>query len=184
MKSYDYSQRTGVIEIDWPEFAKLASQLVEKLASFQPEIVIGVARAGLFPATAVACMMRCEFFPVRITRRVNDQVVFSQPVWKTPAPDEVAGRRVVVIDEIADTGETLSLVADHLHNKRAASVTTACLVSHTWANPPPDVVAFTSDALIIFPWDRWVFMNGQWQPHPEIIAGLQVQNKPGWNKAA
>ena len=36
----------------------------------------------------------------------------TQPVWKIPVPQEVAGKVVVVVDEIADTGETLAMVAD------------------------------------------------------------------------
>jgi hypoxanthine phosphoribosyltransferase len=175
MKSYDYSHRKGVLEIDWLKFAELSAQLAEKVAPFQPETIIGVARAGLLPATTVACMLRCEFYPVRITRRVNDRAVYPQPVWKTPVPDEVAGRRVAVIDEIADTGETLALVVAGVQAKGAARVVTACLVSHTWARPQPDMVALRSDAFVIFPWDRQVFSDGQWQLHPEILSGLKTQ---------
>ena len=55
MKSYDYSQRKGVEEISWERFASLAATLAERLAVEEIEAVVGVARAGLFPATAVAC---------------------------------------------------------------------------------------------------------------------------------
>ncbi|MGD0749773.1 MAG: hypothetical protein ABSA23_00015 [Anaerolineales bacterium] len=54
MKSYDYSQRKGVQEIGWENFVKLAANLAERLAMEEIEVVVGIARAGLFPATAVA----------------------------------------------------------------------------------------------------------------------------------
>ena len=98
MKSYDYSQRKGVEEISWERFASLTATLAEGIALEEIEVVVGIARAGLFPATAVACALRKELFPVRITRRLNDLVTFQQPVWKVDVSKEVEGKIVAVID--------------------------------------------------------------------------------------
>ena len=175
MKSYDYAHRQGVLQISWADFGQLAMKLVELAAPTRPEIVLGIARAGLFPATALACMLGCELFPVRITRRLNDQVVYPKPVWKTPVPADVAGKTVLVVDEIADSGETLALVSQAALDLGAAQVSTACLTSHTWAKPMPQVVALLSDAFIIFPWDEQRYFDNQWQPTPEVVAGLRAQ---------
>jgi hypoxanthine phosphoribosyltransferase len=102
--------------------------------------------------------------------------VLKSPVWKVPVSPDVKGKVVGVVDEIADTGETLALVADSVRANGAARVVTACLANHTWASPAPDVSALVTDALIIFPWDRRVLMAGEWQPHPEIVAALRAQD--------
>jgi adenine/guanine phosphoribosyltransferase-like PRPP-binding protein len=68
MKSYDYAHRSGVRPLSWEDFAGLAARLAEQLAVYQPQAIVGVARAGLFPATAVACSLRRELFPARLTR--------------------------------------------------------------------------------------------------------------------
>jgi len=175
MKSYDYSHRKGVEEISWERFASLAATLAERLALEEIEAVVGIARAGLFPATAVACSLRKELFPVQITRRVNDVVTYQPPVWKVDVSKEVEGKVVAVIDEIADTGETLRLVAQRAREQGARNVLTACLVSHSWADPPPDQVALMTDALVIFPWDRQVYQDGKWQFHPELAEALKLQ---------
>jgi uncharacterized protein len=112
---------------------------------------------------------------VRLTRRVNDVAVFTSPVWKVLVSSEVSGQTVAVVDEIADTGETLAEVAEKVRQHGATHVVTATLVSHSWANPAPDYTALVSDEFVVFPWDRRVLVNGQWQPHPEIVAGLQAQ---------
>ena len=138
MQSYDYAHRTGVKEISWEEFAQLSMTLTEKLAARGIEVVVGIARAGLFPATAVACALRCEFFPIRLSRRVNDQVSFTHPVWRVDVSPVVEGKVVAVVDEIVDTGETLALVAERVKEMRAVEVVTASLVSHSWANPAAD----------------------------------------------
>ena len=110
-------------------------------------------------------------------RRLNDQITFQQPVWKVDVSKEVVGKSVAVIDEIADTGETLRLVAQRVREQGAARIITACLVSHSWAKPAPDQVALVTDALVIFPWDKQVYQDGKWQAHPELADALKLQNK-------
>jgi uncharacterized protein len=180
MQSYDYSQRKGIEDISWDNFAQLAATLAEQLARERIEIIIGIARAGLFPATAVACALRCEMYPTRITRRLNDQIIHKHPVWKVDVSSEVAGKIVAVVDEMADTGETLALVAERAKEKGASRVITASLMAHSWAKPMPDAVARVTDAFVIFPWDKRVYQDGKWQPHPEIEDALrhQQQTKP------
>jgi hypoxanthine phosphoribosyltransferase len=177
MKSYDYAHRVGVRHISWDDFASLARRLTELLEPYQPQVILGIARAGLFPATLVACSLRCEFFPIRLTRRVNDQVIHEQPVWKTPIPPEVTGRVVIVIDEIADTGKTLAIAADSARALGAVQVVTASLIRHSWAESSPQVAALVSDEFIIFPWDELVLDHGRWVTHPEIEAGIKAQTR-------
>jgi len=175
MKSYDYAQRKGVEEISWERFGLLARDLAEKLATRQIEMVIGISRAGLFPAAAVAAMLRREMYPVSITRRVEDVVTFDRPVWRSDVPSLVHGKRVAVVDEMADSGETLAIVAARALERDAAEVVRVALVSHTWAAPKPDISALVTDALVIFPWDREVYTENKWQTHPEIADALRKQ---------
>ncbi len=153
----------------------MSGKLTEELAARDVNAIVGVARAGLFPATAIACALRSELYPVRVTRRVNDEVVHSKPVWKVPVSDEVAGKTVAVVDEISDTGETLAIVSASVLAKGAKKVITCTLVCHQHARPRADVSAIVSDEFIVFPWDQRVFIEGQWQAHPEILAGLKAQ---------
>lgn len=178
MKSYDYAHRQGVLEISWDDFAALAHQLAEKLESYHVQAVVGIARAGLFPATAVACSLRTELYPARLTRRLNDKVIHDTPVWKTPISSEVTGKVVAVVDEIADSGQTLRMAAEAAHSLGAVQVVTASLVAHSWADPMPEACALVTDAFVIFPWDRQVLLDGKWQPHPDTAAALKLQNTP------
>jgi hypoxanthine phosphoribosyltransferase len=175
MKSYEYAHRQGVLSLTWEDFANLSACLAELLEPHHPEIVVGLARAGLFPATAVACSLRCELYPARLTRRLNDQVVRAMPDWLVPVSSAVAGKVVAVVDEMCDSGQTLAMAATMAQELRARQVITASLVSHTWADPAPQVVALVTDAFVIFPWDRQVRIDGAWRNHPEIEAGLQAQ---------
>ena len=177
MKSYNYANREGVKKISWQEFGTLSANLAEKLEVYKPQAIVGIARAGLFPATSAACYLRLELFPVRVTRRVNDLVVYKTPKWKVPVSSEVESKVVAVVDEIADSGETLKLVREQILAKGALKCITSSLVSHSWADPIPDVTVLVSDALIIFPWDREILKDGKWQMHPEIKAAIGSPSK-------
>jgi hypothetical protein len=49
------------------------------------------------------------------------------------------------------------------------------LYAHTWGADVPDYVALVSDALLLNPWDREIFKDGQFQFHPEYVGALAEQ---------
>jgi len=94
-----------------------------------------------------------------------------------PVTQDVAGKVVAVVDEIADTGETLALVADAVRANGAArrgdSVPGPSLVGQS----APGCLRARERCAGHFPWDRRVLIAGQWQPHPEIVAALKAQTQ-------
>ncbi|GIV95639.1 MAG: xanthine phosphoribosyltransferase [Herpetosiphonaceae bacterium] len=176
MQPYDYSQRRGVDHITWERFEALTRELALQIAPFTPDLILGIARGGLFPATLLSCLLRRELYPIRLTRRFQDQVVRRSPLWIMKPPDKVHGRRVLLIDEIADSGQTLAMAADEVRAMGAAEVRTATLYAHSWADPRPDYVALVSDALIINPWDREVLAGEGFVQHPELVEALEAQH--------
>ena len=112
-----------------------------------------------------------------MTRRVNDRVTFEHPVWKVDVSADVVGKVIAVVDEIADTGETLALVAERIKEIGAVQVVTTSLISHSWAQPAPEIVALVTDALVIFPWDQHIYKDGRWLLHPELKEALSFQDQ-------
>lgn len=167
-KSYQYESRDGIDRVTWDRFYRLARSLSEQLARRNVDVIIGVARAGLFPATAVACALRVEFYPVRLSRRDGDIVRYATPRWTVPPPDIPASKCVAVVDDMADSGETLQIACERVKASGAEEVVSVSLFAHTWANPMPDVVGDTTDALVAFPWDAEVLVDGAWTVHPEL----------------
>ena len=174
MRPYDHSRRSGIESISWERFEQLARILAEQVESFEPQIILGIARGGLFPATLLSFVLRRELYPIRLTRRFNNGMVHDKPTWIVRPPDKVGGRRILIVDEIVDSGRTIATAADEVRHMGASHVRTAALYAHTWAVPRPDYVALTSDALILSPWNREVLMEGQWTTHPELAAALRI----------
>ena len=181
MLSYDYAKRTGVATITWDRFGELCRDLAVRAAAYAPDAVVGIARGGWLPATVLACMLRCELYPMRLSRREGDRLVHETPQILLPPPAQVAGRRVLLVDEIADTGVTLALGVRTLKRAGAADLRTAVLVCHSWASPRPDFVALDTDAFVINPWEREIVEGGVVMPHPEAAIALAAAD-PGRRK--
>ena len=179
MRSADDARRAGIERISWERFEALVRQLALEIEAYELQIILGIARGGLFPATMLSFLLRRELYPVRLTRRLNDAVVSQEPTWLVRPPDKVRGRRVLIVDAIADSGQTLAMASDEVRRLGSSHVRTAVLYAHTWADPRPNYVGLTSDAFILNPWDREVLFNGQFVTHPELAAVLREGNAPG-----
>jgi hypoxanthine phosphoribosyltransferase len=180
ISSYDYKNRKGIKIISWTDFSDLTRNLAERLYKENIDVIIGIARAGLLPATTIACMLRKEMYPVRLTRRFHDEIITQEPEWKIKPPLHILENKIVcIIDEIADTGKTMTMVKSEAKNHNTKHIITASLISHSWANPKPDYTAMESDELIIFPWDYKIMMNGEWKIHPEIENAIKLQDNKG-----
>ena len=180
---YDYSHRQGVLPISWEDFHSLCKGLAQAVAPFRPEIILAIGRGGFYPGTLLAHILRVEIYPVRLTRRVEDVVKFKAPRWVVRPPSAIRGKRVLVVDEIASSGETIKEVRTKSLAQGARELRAAVLYAHTWGIEAADYIGLVSDALIINPWDREIFQDGQFVFHPEYVEALARQNLPpstGW----
>jgi uncharacterized protein len=172
---YDYENRSGLLPISWEDFHSLCKGLAAALASYQPEIILPIGRGGYYPGTLIAHLLQVEVYPIRLSRRINDIVTHTSPQWQLEPPAAVKGRRIVIVDEICATGETLQLAKQKALELGAASVRSVVLYAHTRNTDSPDYIGLISDALILNPWDREVYRDGAFHPHPEYVQAIQQQ---------
>ena len=170
MTSYDH-RHTGVTEITWARFGELCQELALAVAPYDPEVVVGIAKGGVLPGAVLASMLRREFYPVRLSRRHDDRIVRDQPVFLSPMPEAVAGKRVLLVDEISATGETLRLASEEALRLGAKEVRTATLFIHG-SSRRPDYFVLETDDLILNPWDHLVLEDGRFVVHPEYQGEL------------
>jgi len=148
---------TDVLELDWEFFGELCRVLAVKVAAsgYQPEIVVGIAKAGVIPGAIVASILRCDFYSLKISRDSAGERVRARPRIFSAAPAEAARNRVLIVDEICTSGETLRMATNALRQVQPAEIRTATsLVKH--GGHRPDFYALETEATVIFPWDRQV----------------------------
>jgi hypoxanthine phosphoribosyltransferase len=157
----------GVLEVDWPFFGEICRALALRVArEYQPEIVLGIAKAGVIPGVVVASIMQCEFSSMTVTRREDG----AAPVLVSGPPATIRGRRILVVDETCDTGSTMKLALHEVRALKPAEVLTA--VSFKTGEYTPDFHAFESESFIILPWDREIIQDGELVMRPDYAARL------------
>lgn len=77
----------------------------------------------------------------------------AQPMIYQSLPDSVKGEQVLLFDDVADTGGSLTFTVEHLKQRGVASVTTVALLKKPTSSFIPDFYAAETDAWIIFPWE-------------------------------
>jgi hypoxanthine phosphoribosyltransferase len=175
MPFYSYDNRQGILPISWNDFFSLCKSLALAAASYQPDIILGIARGGLYAATLLSHMLQAELYCIRITSRFQDRVVYDEPRWLVRPPPIVEGRKVLIVDEISATGKTLRMVEQEVRALGAGEIRSAVMYAHEQGKDAPDYIGVISDALILNPWDREIARDGQFVFHPEYVFALEKQ---------
>ncbi|KFU78975.1 hypothetical protein SAMN04489729_5485 [Amycolatopsis lurida] len=118
-------------ELTWELFGTASRELAQAVADdgFEPDLILSIARGGLFVAGALGYaldvknlhVMNVEFY-TGVDQRLD------LPVMLPPVPNvvDLTKKKVLVADDVADTGATLKLVrdfcADHVAEVRCAVV--------------------------------------------------------------
>jgi uncharacterized protein len=155
----------GVLEIEWPFFGELSRGLALKVArAYDPEIVIGIATAGVIPGAVIAAILGREFHSLVVSRKYKAATARQAPQVFGTAPREVRGHRVLIVDETCDSGDTMHLAVSAVLEAGAAEVRTA--VAFRTGNYAPDFHAIATESTIILPWDREILVDGELRPNP------------------
>ncbi|WP_280275022.1 phosphoribosyltransferase [Nocardia wallacei] len=143
-------------ELTWDLFGSASRELAEQVADdgFEPDLILSIARGGLFVAGALGYaldvknlhVMNVEFY-TGVDQRLD------LPVMLPPVPQAVdlAGARVLVADDVADTGATLKLVRDFCADK-VAEVRCAVIYQKPRSEVDCQYVWRRTDRWINFPW--------------------------------
>ncbi|MCI4343601.1 MAG: phosphoribosyltransferase [Thermoplasmata archaeon] len=165
----------------WSEVDRWADRLAEQVRSAVriPETLVGLTRGGWVPARLLSdrlgvkrvVSIRAQHWGVTAT---PDGVASLSEGLSGP----VAGERVLIVDDITDTGESLALAVDHVRAARAASVETATFlhIPHSKLVPTYFAEEIPRDAWvwIVFPWNYWEDLVVLAQKAAEVTPGLSA----------
>jgi uncharacterized protein len=142
--------------LTWERFGVATRELAETVAAdgYQPDVVIAVARGGLTVAGALAYALgvkNCGAMNVEFYTGIDERL--DVPVVLPPTLDlvDVAGLRILVADDVADTGHTLRLVREVLV-QHVAEARTAVLYRKPRSVVVPDYSWSETDRWVVFPW--------------------------------
>jgi hypoxanthine phosphoribosyltransferase len=131
---------------------ELASTVVD--SGYEPDWIVAIARGGLLIGGALGYaigLKNIATINVEFYTDVDERL--EAPVVLPPVLDliDLENTRVLVVDDVADTGETLKLVVDLL-NPAVAEVRSAVLYRKARSILAPDYCWRSTEAWINFPW--------------------------------
>ena len=160
------------MDVEWPFFGELSRGLALKVSrKFDPDVVLGIATAGVIPGAVIAAILNREFHSIVVSRRFRAETVRESPAVLSAAPSEVRGKKVLIVDETCDTGDTIRLAVAAVKNAGATAVKTA--VAFRTGEYKPDFHALATESTIILPWDREILVDGELGPNPLYSEALR-----------
>ena len=153
-------------ELSWELFGELCRALALRVyREYDPDLVVGIATAGVIPAAVIADILQVDFYSMKISRRSEGRQISEAPQLLSTAPVQAAGKRVLLVDEITTSGDTLRIALAALRDVVPAEIRTATCFCRPGAYMP-DYHSLQTDDLIVFPWDRQIIEEGRFVVHP------------------
>jgi uncharacterized protein len=160
----------ATLEVDWAFFGELCRALALKVArDYDPEVILGIVRAGAIPGVVVASILQREFASMAVFRPAKGQA----PVLVSGPPATLEGRRVLIVDATCDSGDTMQLAVREVEARHPKEIRTAVAIQT--GDYRPDYEAFLSASFIVLPWDREVLVKGKLVVRPDYADRLSPE---------
>ncbi len=175
--------------ISWQQVHHTARCLARQIREdgFTPDIVVAIARGGYVPARLL-----CDFLDIgpltsiRIEHYSAGARMQRQARLSLPLGTDVHGLRVLIADDVSDTGDTLTLALEHINGFRPKAVRTAVLDHKQVSSIEPDYFGckILNWRWLTYPWalleDTTGFIRAlDSQPRDVAEAGRRLHERHG-----
>ena len=143
--------------MSWDGFQSLAEETARKIldSGYQPDFMVGLARGGW-----VLSRVLCDYLGVNdlVSLKVEHWGVTATPDGtariKYPFDVDLTDRVVLMVDDITDTGQSMTVATDYVESLNPEEVRTACLQHITGSQFTPNFYGEEiSWRWVIFPWN-------------------------------
>ena len=141
--------------VSWDDLDRLIAELADRLVDDRFDLMLAITRGGLVPAGMLAYRLRIRNILVAAVEFYDDR---GQPgprptFLQFPADPLLRGQRVLVVDEVWDSGTTIHAVTERV--RQAGGIPTTAVLhwkpQRSVVAGSPDVHAVTTDAWVVYP---------------------------------
>jgi hypoxanthine phosphoribosyltransferase len=126
-----------------------------KETGFDPDVIVGVSRGGWTPARVLSdLLLKPEIANIKVEFYLGVEKTKEEPKITQPVSINVEVKRLLVVDDVSDTGKSLRLVKEYLIKQGARDIRIATLYYKPWSITVPDFYQKTTKSWVIFPWER------------------------------
>lgn len=141
--------------VTWDDLDRLVAALADRLAGRPFDVLLAITRGGMVPAGMLSYRLRLRDILVAAVEYYDE---YGQPgphptFFQFPADPLLRGKRVLIVDEVWDSGTTIAAVTDRV--RQAGGIPTTAVLHYKPANSVvdeiPDVSAVETDAWVVYP---------------------------------
>jgi len=151
---------------------RLTRKLARRIAdsSFQPDIVVAIARGGYVPARLLCdCLNLYNLTSIRIAHYTGAEKGDAAELCD-PLKVAIAGMQVLLVDDVDDSGDTLQLALEHLRHHQPATIKVAVLHHKQNSTLVPD---FFAQKII-----RWRWLTYPWAVVEDVLGFVKKMDPP------
>ena len=142
--------------LSWSDYGTASVELARQVAAdgYRPDLILGIARGGLFLAGSLGYSLAVKnLFVMNVEYYTGIDERLDVPVVLPPYLDlvDLGDSKMLVVDDVADTGNTLKLVDEFCQGK-VGEVRTAVLYQKPNSVVVGDYIWKRTDQWIDFPW--------------------------------
>jgi hypoxanthine phosphoribosyltransferase len=143
--------------VTWEDQYRLAKALAEKIRSsgYRPDLVIAIGRGGYVPARILCDLLSLNrLTSVRAEHWGTPAEKEEKAVIRFPVCTGIRGERILIVDDVTDTGDSMAVVVDHVKGLGPSEVRTAVLHHKEVSGFLPDYFAVVCPVWkwIVYPW--------------------------------
>ncbi len=143
--------------LSWQDVYNLTLQLSERIVNsgFVPDVIIGIARGGWIPARILSDVLYASALQnIRIEYYTDVGARGKEPQITQPLTGSMANKKVLLVDEVSDTGDTLHHAIEHVEGLGAAAVRSAVLHYKPTSIVKPDYFMVETTSWTVYPWEH------------------------------
>jgi uncharacterized protein len=143
--------------VTWEDQYRLARVLAGKIRSsgYRPDVVIAIGRGGYIPARILCDLLTLSrLTSVKVEHWGTPAEKEDQAVIRYPLCTEIRGERVLIVDDVTDTGDSMRIVLGYVKGLGPSEVRTAVLQHKEVSGFLPDYYAEVCPTWqwIVYPW--------------------------------
>ncbi|MGC9071728.1 MAG: phosphoribosyltransferase family protein [Acidilobus sp.] len=142
--------------ISWDRVEDAVKKVAEKVraSSFHPDVIVSVMRGGVIPGRLLADNLGVEDIGViEVKLYISAGQKGERPYLRQPLTLSIKDRKVLLADDVSDSGLTLQFSVQALSLYMPSEVRTATLYIKPWTKYVPDYYAEQVNKWIVFPWE-------------------------------
>jgi hypothetical protein len=143
-----------LLRLNWEATVAYCGQLAAMLGSYRPEVIVGISRGGLVPARIISDIIGVNSMGIlgisfyKAMGKTDGSPIITQDLTM-----DLKGKRVLVVDDIADTGRSLLAAKDYIARKGVKEMKVATIHYKPHSILKPDYFIAETTAWVVYPWE-------------------------------